>query len=98
MSETKQYDEDWVNEFLRHLQEGPVEPERAEEAEKIRRIIDGTKRFEDFFNPKKTSQTADKIQGKIEFITPTAPDAKIDRLTMYSFDKFFRPDGEIRLA
>ena len=40
MSETKQYDEDWVNEFLRHLQEGPVEPERAEAAEKIRRIID----------------------------------------------------------
>ena len=98
MSETKQYDEDWVNEFLRHLQEGPVEPERAEEAEKIRRIIDGTKRFEDFFDNNKTSETADKIQGKIEFITPTAPDAKIDRLTMYSFDKFFRPDGEIRLA
>ena len=66
--------------------------------EKMKRIIDATKLFEDYFNTKKTSQTADKIQGKIEFITLNVPDAKIDRLTLYSFNKFFRPEGEVRIA
>ena len=66
--------------------------------EKISRIRDGMRKFADFFDSRKTSTTADKLQGYLKFLATEAPGAKIDRLTLFSFNRFFKPDGEIRIA
>ena len=65
--------------------------------EKITRIGDGMRKFADFFDSRKTSTTADKLQGYLKFLATEAPGAKIDRLTLFSFNRFFKPDGEIRI-
>ncbi len=65
---------------------------------KILRVTKGIKCYADYFDPRKTSSTADKLQGYLKFLAMEAPGAKVDRLTLFSFNRFFKPDGEIRIA
>ena len=53
--------------------------------------------FVDYFDTRKTSSTADKLQGFLNFLATDAPGAKIDRLTLHSFEKFYGPDGDVRI-
>lgn len=66
--------------------------------EQITRIGNGLRIFADYFDSRKTSSTADKLQGRLKFLATDAPGAKIERLTLHSFGKFYRPDGEVRIA
>jgi phage/plasmid-associated DNA primase len=70
----------------------------GEDFQRITRISQGLKRYAEYFNPRKTSISADKLSGWLRFLAMNAPGAKIDRLTLFSFDKFFRQDGEVRIA
>ena len=66
--------------------------------ERILRIIKGLAKYEEYFSTEGTSLTADKLQGMLYFLSRDAPGAKIQRLGLYSFNQFFRPDGEVRIA
>ncbi len=66
--------------------------------DKVIRVARGLNAWQDYFSNKKTSLTADKFQGFLKFLAMEAPGATISRLTLFSFDNFFRPDGEIRIA
>ena len=65
---------------------------------KILRIAKGLTAYAEYFSTKATSLTADKLQGMLNFLAVDVPGAKIQRLDLYSFDQFFRPDGEVRIA
>ncbi len=66
--------------------------------EKILRITKGMAAYEEYFSTKATSLTADKLSGMLDFLSEDVPDAKIQRLALFSFNQFFRPDGEVRIA
>ena len=68
------------------------------DAEKIMRVARGLSRWCDYFSDKKTSLTADKLQGFLNFLAMEASGAKIERLTLFSWNEFYKPDGEIRIA
>lgn len=65
---------------------------------KILRVTKGLTAYMEYFSTKSTSLTADKLQGMLNFLSVDVPGAKIQRLDLYSFDQFFRPDGEVRIA
>lgn len=67
--------------------------------EKIMRVSRALRRYEDYFSPKKTSLTADRLEGFLKTFAIGAAGAKIERLPLFSWNNlFYGPDGEIRIA
>lgn len=67
-------------------------------ADKVLRVLQGLQRWKDYFAKDKTSATADKLEASLNFLALESPGARIERLLLYSFDRFYRPDGEARVA
>lgn len=66
--------------------------------EKILRLERGLSAYEDYFSRSKSSSTADKLGCYVDFLSKKGAHSKITKLPLYSFDEFFRPDGEVRVA
>ncbi len=72
--------------------------EKNKKYRRINRCLALFELYRDYFNPKKTSKAADKISERINFFAKWAPNASVDKLPLFSFSGFYRPDGRVRVA
>jgi phage/plasmid-associated DNA primase len=55
-------------------------------------------KFAEYFDPKTPSRAADRLGASFSFLAINAPGASVSRLPLYSFNDFYKPDGETRIA
>ena len=66
--------------------------------ERIKRLTRGLAKYKEYIDSTAPSRTADKIQTFIRFMAKKAASSSVERMPLYSFDKFYKPDGEARIA
>jgi phage/plasmid-associated DNA primase len=84
----------------RQVSEGTTQSSADREVpiEKVIRTAQGIKHYSDYLDRQKTSRIADNLSKYLEFISIESPGAKIDRIPLFSFSKFYRLDGDVRVA
>lgn len=66
--------------------------------ERIARISRGLGCYSAFFDARKSSLTVDHIAAMVNFIAIEAPGAPVNRMRLYSFDRFFVHNGPARVS
>ncbi len=66
--------------------------------DRIQRFTLALSKYAEFFDPKAPSRAADRIEKIIKVFAKNASYSSVDKLQLYAFSNFYRPDGEVRIA
>lgn len=66
--------------------------------ERAKKLTGAFVKYAEYFDPKTPSRVADRLGSSFRFLAIQAPGSSVTRLPLYSFNDFYKPDREIRIA
>lgn len=80
------------------MKDGKIKRPVPFSTERILRYAKAFACYDEYFNLKKTSSTADKLSNFMKYFSIPIPESKITRIPLYTFDNFYRPEGDVKIA